>query len=45
MSDLNFMRGQTVPNLVVVQLGPTGPINRNHLGNVDVIIDIEGWYQ
>ena len=44
-SDLNFVAGQTVPNLVVVKLSGGGSINiYNGFGSVDVIVDVEGWF-
>ncbi|TMD03118.1 MAG: hypothetical protein E6J01_17045 [Chloroflexi bacterium] len=44
-SDLNWVAGQTVPNLVIVQLGPTGSIDLYNLqGNTDVVLDVVGWY-
>jgi hypothetical protein len=44
-SDLNFVGGQTVPNLVVVKLSPTGAIDIfNAFGTVHVIVDVVGWY-
>jgi hypothetical protein len=44
-SDLNFAGGQTVPNLVVVQVGTTGQIDvYNAFGNTNVVIDVMGWY-
>ncbi len=44
-SDLNWIPGQTVPNLVIVKLGPDGKVNVfNSAGNVDVVIDVVGWY-
>ncbi len=44
-SDLNFMAGQTIPNLVVVRLGPNGKIDIfNAYGTTDVIADVVGWY-
>jgi parallel beta-helix repeat protein len=44
-SNLNFGAGQTVPNLVTVPVGADGSIDiANHLGSVDVIADIEGYY-
>jgi hypothetical protein len=44
-SDLNYGRGLTVPNLVVVKLGTNGLIDLyNAYGSVDVIIDVVGWY-
>ncbi len=44
-SDLNFMAGQTVPNLVVVRVGSNGKIDIFNLaGTTDVIADVVGWY-
>ena len=44
-SDLNWVPGLTVPNLVVVKVGPTGKIDLyNPAGSTDVIIDVVGWY-
>jgi hypothetical protein len=44
-SNLNWVPGQTVPNLVVVKLGPDGKVILfNSGGNVDVIVDVVGWY-
>jgi hypothetical protein len=44
-SNLNWVPGQTVPNLVVVKLGPDGTVTVfNSGGNVDVIVDVVGWY-
>jgi len=44
-SDLNFAAGQTVPNLVVVQVGTTGKIDvYNAFGSTNVVIDVMGWY-
>lgn len=44
-SDLNFGPGDTVPNLVVVKLGPDGAVTAyNDLGTVDVILDVLAWF-
>ncbi len=44
-SDLNWVAGQTVPNLVIVQLGTNGVIDLYNLqGNTDVVLDVVGWY-
>jgi hypothetical protein len=44
-SDLDFTPGQTVPNLVVVKLGPDGKVVLYNLaGSTDVVIDVLGWY-
>ena len=45
-SNLNFTAGQTVPNLVVVKIGPGGKISlQNQVGAVDVIVDVVGYYR
>lgn len=44
-SDLNWVAGVTVPNLAVVQVGPTGKVDLlNYTGCVDVIMDVVGWF-
>jgi hypothetical protein len=44
-SDLNFLPGQTIPNLVVVRLGSSGKLDIfNFGGTTDVIADVVGWY-
>jgi hypothetical protein len=44
-SDLNYVAGLTVPNLVVVKLGANGSIDLyNAFGTSDVIADVVGWY-
>jgi hypothetical protein len=44
-SDLNFVSGQTVPNLVVVKLSATGTIKIfNAFGTTNVIVDVVGYY-
>ena len=44
-SDLNYGGGQTIPNLVVVGVGPDGTIQLyNNLGTNDVVADVMGWY-
>ncbi len=45
VSNLNFVAGQTVPNLVTVKLGPTGKVSAYNLtGSTQVIFDVVGWY-
>ena len=42
-SNLNAVTGQTIPNLVVVQLGPGRKVDLyNHTGNVQLLADLEG---
>jgi hypothetical protein len=44
-SNLNYVPGQTVPNLVVVKVGTDGKVNlRNLSGSTHVIADVVGWY-
>ena len=44
-SDLNFVGGQTVPNLVIVKLSAAGKIDiSNDFGSTSVIVDVVGWY-
>jgi hypothetical protein len=44
-SDLNWVSGETVPNLVVVKLGSNGNIDLfNGVASVNVVIDVVGWY-
>jgi len=43
-SNLNWVRGQTVPNLVEVALGSNGYVSLyNYAGSVDVIFDVAGY--
>ena len=44
-SNLNYAPGQTVPNLVVVQVGAGGTVDLyNYSGSAHVIADVAGWY-
>ncbi|MGH7612308.1 MAG: G1 family glutamic endopeptidase [Candidatus Dormibacteria bacterium] len=44
-SDLNWYAGDTVPNLTVATLGPTGAIAMyNDQGTVDVVVDAFGYF-
>jgi Fibronectin type III domain len=44
-SDLNYLPALTVPNLVVVRLGPSAAIDiYNAFGTADVVVDVVGWY-
>ena len=44
-SNVNFVPGQTVPNLVTVKVGADGRVNvYNASGQTHVIFDIVGWY-
>jgi type IV secretory pathway TrbD component len=44
-SNLNFVPGQTIPNMVIAKVGADGSISiRNGTGSTHVILDIAGWY-
>ncbi|MBV8982271.1 MAG: S8 family serine peptidase, partial [Acidimicrobiia bacterium] len=44
-SNLNFTAGETIPNLVVVPVGPDGKVDvYNLVGSTHVIFDVVGWY-
>jgi hypothetical protein len=43
-SDLNFVAGQTIPNLTVVKLGSGAFDVFNFQGGVDVVVDMNGFY-
>ena len=44
-SNLNFVAGETIPNLVIVRLGGGKVSIYNNLGSTNVIADIQGWFQ
>lgn len=45
VSDLNFVAGQTVPNLVVVKLSSAGYVDLyNNAGTCDIVVDVFGYY-
>ena len=45
-SDLNWLAGETVPNLVIAKVSSAGTITiYNYTGSADVIVDVMGWYQ
>ena len=44
-SNLNFVAGQTVPNMVVAKVGAGGQVSiYNNTGSVDVVVDVLGWF-
>ena len=44
-SNLNFTPGQTVANMVIVPIGPSGAISIfNETGSTDVLVDVLGWF-
>jgi len=45
-SNLNFVPGQTVPNLTMVQIGDNGKVSfYNSAGSTDLIADVVGWFR
>lgn len=44
-SNLNFVAGRSVPNLVMAKVGADGKVSvYNHAGTTDVILDVVGWF-
>ena len=44
-SNLNYVAGQTVPNLVVVKVGAGGTVRvHNNFGSLHLIFDVVGWF-
>jgi hypothetical protein len=44
-SNLNFTAGETIPNLVIVPVGPDGEVDfYNHTGSTDLVADLEGYF-
>jgi hypothetical protein len=44
-SNLNFVAGQTIPNMVIVKLGSDGKITLfNKSGATPVVVDVVGWF-
>ena len=44
-SNLNFIGGQTVPNLVIARVGEGGKVSiYNNVGSVDVVADTQGYF-
>jgi hypothetical protein len=44
-ANLNYVPGQTVPNMVIVKLGTGGNVSLyNYAGSVDVVVDVLGWF-
>jgi hypothetical protein len=45
VANLNVISGETLSNLVTVPLGVSGAVSiYNHSGNVNVVVDLEGYY-
>ena len=46
MSNLNFVPGQTVPNLVIVRIGSGGKVSFfNSAGSTEMIADVVGYFR
>jgi hypothetical protein len=44
-SNLNFVAGQTIPNMAIVKVGTGGQISiYNNTGSADVVVDVVGWF-
>ena len=44
-SNLNFVAGQTIPNMVIAKVGAGGQVSiYNNTGSTDVIVDVLGWF-
>ncbi|WP_347261606.1 reprolysin-like metallopeptidase [Rudaea sp.] len=44
-SNINFVPGQTIPNLVVAKLSGDGKVSLyNYAGTTDVVADVAGWF-
>ena len=44
-SSLNWVAGQTISNAVAVKLSAGGQLSvYNYTGDVDVVVDVDGWY-
>jgi len=44
-SNLNFVAGQTIPNLVIAKIGAGGKVTiYNNLGSTVVVADVQGWF-
>lgn len=45
-SNVNFAKGETIPNLVVVQVGPDGTVDlkNSSKGSVNLVADVVGYY-
>ena len=45
VSNLNWVQGETVPNLVIVPVGSNGQVTiYNYTGNANVVVDLEGYF-
>jgi hypothetical protein len=45
VSNLNWTKGETVPNSVIVPIGADGSvILYNHTGSADIVVDLEGYF-
>ena len=45
-SNVNFVAGQTIPNMVIAKVGAGGQVSiYNNTGSTDVIVDVLGWFR
>ncbi len=46
VSNLNFAKGETIPNLAVIPIGANHEISfATHTGSTDVVVDVTGWFR
>ena len=43
-SNVNYVKGQTIPNAVIVGLGPTGTVDIFSLAATHVVVDVVGYF-
>jgi hypothetical protein len=43
-SNLNYVAGQTIPNAVIVGLGPTGAVDIFSNATTHVVVDVVGYF-
>ena len=43
-SNLNYLTGETIPNAVIVGLGPTGTVDIFTLRATHVVVDVVGYF-
>lgn len=44
-SNLNFTKGETIPNLVIVRVGSDGKVDLyNNAGSVNLVADLQGYF-
>jgi hypothetical protein len=43
-SNVNYVKGQTIPNAVIVGLGPTGAVDIFSNASTHVVVDVVGYF-